>query len=68
MSSFKVMPRAYRRQLEAEDKARVERVTSRPDDQVDPRLGSAGRLRGIPAIGRGVSGAIRDTRPGDGLR
>lgn len=25
-------------------------------------------LRGIPAVGRGVSGAIRGTRPGDGIR
>jgi len=25
-------------------------------------------LRGIPAIGRGVTGAIRDTRPEDAIR
>ena len=68
MSSFRVMPRAYRRQLEAQDRERVKRVTARTDDDIDPRVGSAGRLRGIPAIGRGVSGAIRDTRPGDSLR
>ena len=60
------MPRAYRRQLEAEDKQRVQRATR--DEGVREDEGSAGRLRGIPAIGRGVSGAIRDTRPGDGLR
>lgn len=30
-------------------------------------VGAAGRLRGIPAVGRGVSGAIRGTRPGDSL-
>ena len=66
MSSFKVMPRAYRRQLEAEDQAKIQRVTR--EEGVREDEGSAGRLRGIPAIGRGVSGAIRDTRPGDGLR
>jgi hypothetical protein len=25
-------------------------------------------LRGIPAVGRGVSGAVRGSRPGDGIR
>lgn len=28
----------------------------------------SGLLRGIPAIGRGVTGAIRDTRPEDAIR
>lgn len=66
MSSFKVMPRAYRRQLEAEDVERVDRATRHVTE--DLPQGTAGRLRGIPAIGRGVPGAIRDTRPGDSLR
>jgi hypothetical protein len=30
--------------------------------------GDASRLRGLAAIGRGCSGAIRGTRPGDNLR
>lgn len=29
--------------------------------------GDERKLRGIPAVGRGVAGAIRGTRPGDGL-
>lgn len=29
--------------------------------------GDERRLRGIPAIGRGVAGAINGSRPGDGL-
>jgi hypothetical protein len=29
--------------------------------------GDERKLRGIPAIGRGVTGAISHTRPGDGL-
>ena len=30
--------------------------------------GDEQRLRGIPAIGRGVTGAIADSRPGERLR
>ena len=67
MSRFNIMPRAYRRQLQATDSQRVAELTrsSTPDDLP---TGSAGRLRGIPAIGKGVPGAIRNTRPGDTLR
>ena len=67
MSRFNVMPRAYRRQLQAQDQANINRATQNTRDH-DLPTGSAGRLRGIPAIGRGVPGAIRDTRPGDNLR
>lgn len=31
------------------------------------RIGDERQLRGIPAVGPGCSGAIRGTRPGDGL-
>ena len=64
MSRWANMPRAYRRQMEAEDKAKVERIT-RTQPAMDQ--GSAGRLRGIPAIGRGCPGHIRDTDPGGNL-
>jgi len=43
------------------------------DDEVQPQRfasklpGDEKALRGIPAIGRGVAGAIPRTRPGDGL-
>ncbi len=67
MSRWSTMPRAYRRQLQATDLERVAELTrtSTPDDLP---TGSAGRLRGIPAIGKGVPGAIRNTRPGDTLK
>ncbi len=32
-----------------------------------PLIGSPAELRGIPAVGPRVGGAIRGTRPGDGL-
>ena len=53
-------PRAYRLQMEREDKQKVERITK---TQPDITAGSAGRLRGIPAIGRNCPGHIRDTDP-----
>jgi hypothetical protein len=64
MSRFNVMPRAYRRQLQAQDHARVEHITR---TQPDIRTGSAGQLRGIPAIGPNCPGHIRDTDPGGTL-
>jgi hypothetical protein len=65
VSRFSTMPRAYRRQLEAQDTERVERITRTEVVRMDQ--GSAGRLRGIPAIGRGCPGHIRDTDPGGNL-
>ena len=62
------MPRAYRRQLQATDLRHVEEITRTHTKDYDLPTGSAGRLRGIPAIGKGVPGAIRNTRPGDTLR
>jgi hypothetical protein len=60
------MPRAYRRQLQAQDHEHVERIT-RTSSEPDIRTGSAGRLRGIPAIGPNCPGHIRDTDPGGNL-
>lgn len=60
MSRFNVMPRAYRRQLQAQDDAKIQRITRTTDD---PPEGSAGILRGIPAIGKGCPGHIRNTDP-----
>ena len=65
MSRFNVMPRAYRRQLEAQDQQRVEAITRTAADELT--TGSAGRLRGIPAIGPNCPGHIRDTDPGGRL-
>lgn len=61
MSRFSTMPRAYRRQLQASDQAHVEHITRTAAD--DQTTGSAGRLRGIPAIGPNCPGHIRDTDP-----
>ena len=60
MSRFNVMPRAYRRQLQATDQQAVDRATQHQDPITE---GSAGILRGIPAIGKGCPGHIRDTDP-----
>jgi hypothetical protein len=63
----------YRRQLQAEDAARIDRIVT---DAVEPEpTSSAGataggdpsRLRGIPAVGRGTSGAVFDTDPARAL-
>jgi len=64
MSRFNVMPRAYRRQLQQADTEHVDRIT-RTSSDLTP--GSAGRLRGIPAIGPNCPGHIRDTDPGGQL-
>ena len=63
MSRFHVMPRAYRRQLQTQDQAHVAHITDTAQD-IRSDQGSAGRLRGIPAIGRNCPGHIRDTDPG----
>ena len=65
MSRFNVMPRAYRRQLQATDQAKIADLTRTAHDEIT--TGSAGRLRGIPAIGPNCPGHIRDTDPGGTL-
>ena len=63
------LPRAYRRQLQAQDEAKVARIVKEVGDE--PPSSSAGataagdsrRLRGIPAVGRGCAGAIRGSNP-----
>jgi hypothetical protein len=66
-------PRAYRRQLEAQDSAKVDRIVRESSSEDVGYVagatsrGDALRLRGLPAIGRGTSGAIRGTRPGENL-
>lgn len=71
MSRFNVMPRAYRRQLQAQDHAAVERaVAEAAPIQHQPGATAPGdtrKLRGIPAIGPNVTGAIPGTRPGENL-
>jgi hypothetical protein len=61
------LPRFRGAELEAEDARKLERlVEERPSgggtDHHDPR-----RLRGLPPLGRNVTGAIRGTVPGTRL-
>jgi hypothetical protein len=70
MSRFSTMPRAYRQQLQATDQANVDRATQDATDHTvyaTTLAGDSRKLRGIPAIGRSVRGAIQDTVPGDNL-
>ena len=69
MSRFNVMPRAYRRQLQAQDQAQVDRAVGQADTRTYANTpgGDARKLRGIPAIGRNVRGAVPGTIPGDNL-
>ena len=70
MSRFNVMPRAYRRQLQAQDQQAVDRAVAESSDHTvyaTTLAGDSRKLRGIPAIGRSVTGAIPGTRPGDNL-
>ena len=69
MSRFNVMPRAYRRQLQAADIQAVDRAVGETDTRTYANTpgGDARKLRGIPAIGRNVRGAVPGTIPGDNL-
>lgn len=63
---------AKHRRLAQEQARMFERILPKTDDFYErpTRATAAGdwqRLRGLPAVGRGVSGAVRGTRPGDGL-
>ena len=63
-----ILPRFYRRQLEAEDKAAVDRAVHEAMDveQTAPRAtlpGDTRRLRGIPMFCRGVNGTQPGTDP-----
>ena len=63
------LPRAYRRQLQALDLEKVmrlvaEAVDETPESAAGSTAGGDGRrVRGIPSVGRGVSGAIGGTDP-----
>lgn len=69
MSRF---PAYLRRQLAYRDSANIERAVGEAQhihqNSGATAAGDERKLRGIPAIGRGVTGAIRNTRPGDTLR
>jgi hypothetical protein len=60
-------PRYLRRQLEAHDAAKVDRIVRQAVDEA-PAAGATApgdsrRLRGIPAVGRGTTGAVFGSDP-----
>ncbi len=64
------LPRAYRRQLQAEDSAKVVEIVREVGEAEEPpsvagatAAGDERRLRGIPAISRGTSGAVFGSDP-----
>ena len=67
------LPRSYRSQQQAEDERKLEKILAQtaklePSDAAGATSGGdERRLRGLPAIGRGVRGAISGTVPGDRL-
>lgn len=74
MARTRILGRIYRDQLAAHDRARVKRILADTPEQANrTRAGATAggderKLRGIPAIARGVSGVSPGTRPGDNLR
>jgi len=64
-----LLPRAYRRQEQSSDTEKVDRILREVGDEQPATAagataaGDERRLRGIPAVGRGVSGAISSTDP-----
>ena len=67
------LPRAFRARQQAEDAAKLEKIlkqTAEPEPSSTAgatAAGDAARLRGIPAVGRGTSGAVRGTDPARAL-
>jgi hypothetical protein len=62
-----ILPRFYRRQLEAEDRAAVDlAVAESVTPEMEPRATAPGdtrRLRGIPMFAMGVNGTAPGTDP-----
>lgn len=63
------LPRSYRRQEQERDAAKVARIVAYVEATEPPRAerataaGDSRRLRGMPTVGRGTSGAIPGTNP-----
>lgn len=65
------LPRAFRRQLEAEDAEKLERILAKVGERLEAATaagatapGDGRRLRGIPVVGRSTAGgAIEGTDP-----
>jgi hypothetical protein len=66
MSRF---PAWIRKQLHHHDQTNVTNaIGPEHEHPTNEHIPNPGELRGIPAIGRGVTGAIPHTRPGDTIR
>ena len=62
-------PAWIRRTLHHTDHTNVERAIGPDLEQpTNQHIPTAGELRGIPAIGRNVQGAVPGTNPGDNLK
>ena len=67
------LPRAFRKQLEAEDAQKVERIVAATEEPEPTRTagatagGDGRRMRGLPIQARGVRSAIPGTVPGERL-
>jgi hypothetical protein len=62
-------PKWIRDKLHHHDTRNTERALGPETEHVtNPHIPSAGQLRGIPAVGRGVTGAIPGSRPEDAIR
>lgn len=61
--AHRVLPRYFERNLRAEAATRPAPAQPSSASMTMAGLASEGALRGIPAIGRGVSGAIAGTNP-----
>ena len=64
------LPRAYRRQLEALDREKLDPIVREVGEHDEPvsaagatAAGDGRRLRGIPAVGKGTSGAVWGSDP-----
>lgn len=70
MSDYRTLPRFRRRQEEADSRRKIARILLETGEAAPERAaagatapGDVLRLRGIPAIGRGVGGAIAGSDP-----
>ena len=67
------LPRAFRSQQQAEDERKLEKILSQTakleasSTAGATAAGDKARLRGIPAVGRGTSGAVRGSDPARAL-
>jgi hypothetical protein len=67
----RLLARLQRVELQRQADAAVRRALSEPEPNDRSKASAGGdveAMRGVPILGRGIGGAIKGTRPGDGLR